>query len=142
MPEKRVTAQLRKQVSERANGCCEYCLSQEQFTPETFCIEHIIPRTKGGKTTLENLALACVGCNSHKYTRIQAIDPTTENVVPLFHPRKHVWHQHFTWSDDLTEIVGATPTGRATIVALHLNRRNVVNLRRLLLLIQKHPPKP
>jgi hypothetical protein len=38
-------------------------------------------------------------------------------------------------------MIGLTPTGRATIAAMDLNRFGVVNLRRLLLLINEHPPK-
>jgi hypothetical protein len=61
--------------------------------------------------------------------------------VPLFHPRRNRWHEHFEWSADLTLMIGLTPTGRATIAAMDLNRFGVVNLRRLLLLINEHPPK-
>jgi hypothetical protein len=38
-------------------------------------------------------------------------------------------------------MVGLTPIGRATIARLELNRPNVVNLRRLLVAFQEHPPK-
>jgi hypothetical protein len=37
-------------------------------------------------------------------------------------------------------IVGLTPTGRATIEALKLNREPLVNLRRLLYAAGEHPP--
>jgi hypothetical protein len=37
-------------------------------------------------------------------------------------------------------MIGLTACGRATIVALKLNRPNVVNLRRLLANAQLHPP--
>lgn len=58
MSESRVTAQLKKAVAERGNGCCEYCRSQARFAIQPFSIEHIIPRSQGGETTLHNLALA------------------------------------------------------------------------------------
>lgn len=80
------------------------------------------------------------GCNNLKYNKTRAIDPLTRESVPLFHPRKHDWHEHFVWSDDYTVIVGLTPIGRATIAELDLNRAGVVNQRKLLLLIRKHPP--
>jgi hypothetical protein len=38
------------------------------------------------------------------------------------------------------QIIGDTPTGRATIVGLELNRLGVVNLRRLLGEEEGHPP--
>lgn len=47
MSESRVTAQLKKAVAERANGCCEYCRSQARFAIQPFSIEHIIPRREG-----------------------------------------------------------------------------------------------
>ena len=39
MPESRVTAQQKKAVAERANGCCEYCRSQARFAIQPFSIE-------------------------------------------------------------------------------------------------------
>lgn len=65
MPESRVTAQQKKTVAERANGCCEYCRSQVSFAIQPFSIEHIIPRSIGGETVLDNLAFSCQGCNNH-----------------------------------------------------------------------------
>lgn len=38
------------------------------------------------------------------------------------------------------QIIGLTPTGRATVEALRLNRPEVVNLRRLLFAHGEHPP--
>jgi hypothetical protein len=60
--------------------------------------------------------------------------------VPLYHPRRHRWEDHFGWSEDFTRIIGLTPTGRATVEALLLNRSGVVNLRRLLYQHGAHPP--
>jgi hypothetical protein len=57
----------------------------------------------------------------------------------LFNPRRQLWKQHFSWSEDFLQIIGRTPTGRATVEALHLNRPELVNLRRALLLIDEHP---
>ena len=67
MPEKRITSQEKHDVMERAKGCCEYCRSQVRFAMQPFSVEHIVPRSRGGKTELENLALACQGCNNHKF---------------------------------------------------------------------------
>ncbi len=50
------------------------------------------------------------------------------------------WSEHFEWSADKLLMVGITPTGRATVKALKLNRPEVVNLRRLTLLTGEHPP--
>ncbi len=140
MPESRLTQQQRQLIKQRANGCCEYCLSQVKFSPDPFSIEHIIPRSKGGTSDLGNLAVACQGCNNFKYSHIEAIDPITGEPVRLYHPRQHNWRDHFTWTNDSTQMLGLTPTGRATIDRLQLNREGVVNLRRVLHSIHQHPP--
>jgi hypothetical protein len=140
MPESRVTAQQKKAVAERAQGCCEYCRSQARFAIQPFSIEHIIPRSQGGETTLDNLALACQGCNNHKYNKIQGRDSISGDIVPLHHPRQQRWSKHFAWNEDFTLMVGLTPIGRATVEALQLNREGVVNLRRVLYAMGEHPP--
>jgi hypothetical protein len=139
MPDKRVTAAQRRAVFARAKGCCEYCQSQARFATQSFAAEHIIPRYVGGTTTLDNLALSCLGCNSHKHTKTDALDPISGLKTPLFHPRQEAWSEHFCWDDDFRQIVGRTPTGRATVEALQLNRPELINLRRVLYLAGEHP---
>jgi len=136
----RVTAQQKKAVAERAKGCCEYCRSQVRFAIQPFSVEHINPRSQGGETDLNNLALACQGCNNYKYNKTEDCDPMTSENVPLYNPRQQQWHDHFAWNDDFTLIVGLTPTGRATVETLQLNRDGVVNLRRVLYAMGEHPP--
>jgi len=130
----------REAVRSRARGLCEYCRSQESFATQSFAVEHITPVQAGGSSDLENLAFACQGCNNHKYTKIEAVDPVTATVVALFHPRRDLWGDHFIWSHDFTRIVGLTVKGRATVEALRLNRPGLVNLRRALFLCGQHPP--
>jgi len=140
MPESRVTAQQKKTVAERARGRCEYCASQARFAVQPFSVEHIIPKSQGGQTTLGNLALACQGCNNYKYTKTEGRDPVSGESVPLYHPRQQQWRDHFAWNDDFTLVIGLTPIGRATIEALQLNRDGLVNLRRILYAMGEHPP--
>jgi hypothetical protein len=103
-------------------------------------MEHILPQSRGGPTTEENLAFSCQGCNGSKYNKTNALDPVTHQSVPLFHPRKDDWREHFAWSPDCLSLIGLTPIGRATIADLDLNREGVVYLRYLLLLNREHPP--
>lgn len=140
MPETRLTTRQRQIVAERARGCCEYCMSQERYSPAPFSVEHIVPRSRGGFNDLDNLALACQGCNSRKYTSVGAIDSVTGQLAPLFHPRVMHWQDHFIWSDDYTLIIGLTPIGRATVGCLQLNRPGLVQLRAALASIDRHPP--
>jgi 5-methylcytosine-specific restriction endonuclease McrA len=141
MPEKRVTARQRQIVAERARHCCEYCRSQVRFATQLFSVEHIQPRSRGGKTTLDNLALACQGCNGHKYTKTEGNDPVTAEMVPLYNPRQQHWDDHFRWNEDFSLIVGISPVGRATVEILKLNRENLINLRQVLYAMGEHPPK-
>lgn len=140
MPEPRITISQRAHVVERAKGCCEYCKSQEQYSPDPFSVEHVVPLSKDGTNALDNLAFACQGCNNRKYVSIEAFDPLTQASVPLFHPRRHNWANHFAWSDDGCLVLGLTPIGRAAIEKLQLNRTGLVNLRRILAEAGEHPP--
>lgn len=140
MSEQRLNAELKRFVKHRAHGCCEYCLCQVHFATQSFSVEHIDPRIRGGKTASDNLAYACQGCNNHKYDKSDGLDPITRQIVPLYHPRLDSWSTHFKWSFDFTLLIGLTPTGRATIETLKLNREGVVNLRTVLVMAGKHPP--
>ena len=132
---------LKKEVRKRANNCCEYCLLQAKYSGESFSIEHIIPLIKGGSSILPNLAFSCQRCNNHKYTATQAVDPATGSVVALYNPRTDIWLEHFEWREYFTEINGISPSGRATVNRLKLNRDGLVNLRRVLVDAGLHPPQ-
>lgn len=139
MPRPRVRSQVKAAVKRRAQGCCEYCWSQEAFSPDTFSVEHIIAIAKGGTNDENNLAQACQGCNNRKYVSSEALDPLTGEVVPLYHPCRDRWDEHFAWNDDFSLVIGLSPSGRATVETLRLNRTSVVNLRRLLYERGLHP---
>jgi 5-methylcytosine-specific restriction endonuclease McrA len=106
---------LRRDVEQRAEGRCEYCQSPAKYSTHTFSLEHIIPRSQGGTTSLNNLALACQGCNNHKYNKTKAGDPVTHQLVDLFHPRTQRWQAHFTSDERFELIIGLTATGRTTV---------------------------
>ncbi len=140
MSRRHVAIREQQSIVERAKGCCEYCRSRADFATQSFSVEHVIPVSLGGETTLDNLALACPGCNSHKYAKTHAPDPADGVVVPLYHPRKYRWSEHFRWSADFTLIMGLTSTGRATVDALQMNRPGLVNMCRVLFAVGLHPP--
>lgn len=141
MGRERATAAQRRKIFARAGWRCEYCRTPEDFVPDPFAIEHIIPLSAGGKTRLDNLASACLACNGRKYNKVAGIDPLTQELALLFNPRKQRWPDHFTWSEDALLVVGLTPTGRATVKTLKMNHQKMVNLRRVLLLAGLHPPQ-
>jgi HNH endonuclease len=135
-----VPVALKQLVFDRANGLCEYCRSQARFAIDPLVIDHIQPVSRGGKTIAENLALSCQTCNNYKYTKTEALDPVTNQSVSLFHPREMIWEEQFTWNEDVTQAIGITPVGRATIALLQINRDGVVNIRRVLAIMGYHPP--
>lgn len=135
-----VSKAKRREIFIRAQGCCEYCHSQDYYSPQPFSIEHVIPTKRGGGNELENLALACQGCNNYKADKIKGLDPQSRKLVPLFHPRRQQWDEHFAWNSDFTALIGVTPIGRATVKTLQLNRQRLVNLRRDFRAWGKHPP--
>jgi len=133
-------APLRKLVRERAGNRCEYCrIHQNQDPFFAFHIDHVIARQHGGKTEPGNLCLSCYRCNSHKGPNIASIDPKTEEIVRLFHPRRDSWTDHFEWVGAI--LVGRTPTGRATVVLLAVNHPDYVLLRESLIEEGTFPPQ-
>jgi hypothetical protein len=136
-----ISEALRSAIRERAKGRCEYCLTAEELSGIRCQIDHIIPRSRGGTTTVDNLCLACAACNGRKHARTHALDPASGLEAPLFNPRQQRWHEHFFWSTDSTEIIGQTPTGRATIAALRLNDVLIVAARALWTGTGLHPPQ-
>lgn len=135
-----IAVKLRDLVKQRADKHCEYCRIPEDFSPQPFCFEHILPRVAGGKTSEKNLAFACQGCNSFKAVRIEVEDEVTNEIVKLFNPRQSKWSEHFSWNEDFTEIIGITAHGRVTVKTLKMNRLGLRNLRQVLYKNGNHPP--
>lgn len=140
MPKVVVSADSREKVMARANHCCEYCLSQDKYSPNLFTIDHITPEDLGGGNDPDNLAYACFLCNRFKSNKSTGFDQITQSFVPLYNPRVHEWKQHFDWNEDFTNVIGLTATGRGTIVELQLNRAKLVEYRMTLLPFGGHPP--
>lgn len=52
----------------RDNYTCQYC--QEQKPSQQLTYDHVVPRSKGGKTTWTNIVTSCVPCNLKKGNRL------------------------------------------------------------------------
>lgn len=63
IPYKRITL-TRKNVMRRDHHRCQYCGEKDSLT-----IDHVHPKSRGGKDTWENLVTACVPCNNRKGSR-------------------------------------------------------------------------
>jgi hypothetical protein len=114
---------LGERVRQRAANRCEYCHLPQSSYPLTFPIDHVVALQHGGATNDENLALACPFCNSHKGPNVAGIDPTTQQVTPLFHPRRDRFHWHGN------RLAGATAIARVTIIVLAMNHSDQLALR-------------
>jgi 5-methylcytosine-specific restriction endonuclease McrA len=54
----------RKNVLLRDENRCQYCANQ--FHEEDLTLDHVIPRSKGGRSNWENIVTACKACNQKK----------------------------------------------------------------------------
>ena len=63
----------RRNIYMRDHYTCQYC--GKRPPKEELTIDHIVPRSKGGKSTWENVVLACQRCNTRKGSKTpQAVD--------------------------------------------------------------------
>lgn len=131
---------LREIVEERARYRCSYCQSQMRILGASLTVDHIIPESLGGATTIENLCLACWDCNLLKSNRITAMDARSGTIVRIFHPNRQLWTEHFHWSIDGLYVIGLTGVGRATTASLRLNRPQLVLARTYWVEAGWHPP--
>jgi hypothetical protein len=134
---KDLDAALRNAVLIRAGGRCEFCQLSQIGQEASFHIDHIVPRAGGGETIEGNLALACVSCSLHKAAKVSTADPESGEEAPLFNPRIQEWSEHFRWDGDVA--VGLTATGRATIIALRMNRPLILAIRKEEAIRGRHP---
>lgn len=58
----------RRTVMMRDNYTCQYCGIRP--TKNEMTIDHVIPRSKGGQTTWENVVCACRACNLRKGSKL------------------------------------------------------------------------
>ena len=57
----------RNNVWLRDRGLCQYC--GKEVCRSEFTYDHVLPRSQGGKTTWENIVVACHQCNQRKKNR-------------------------------------------------------------------------
>jgi len=133
-----IPAALRNLVMERAEGHCEYCRFPDDAAFLSFEVDHIISEKHGGTTIAENLALACVFCNSFKGTDLGSLDPETGRLTPFFNPRSQTWADHFAVEEDGL-LQPRIPEGRVTIAILRMNDPERVAERQLLIEVGRYP---
>jgi 5-methylcytosine-specific restriction endonuclease McrA len=67
----------------RDGFACQYCGSLEDLT-----FDHLIPRSRGGRTTWENIITACAPCNLRKGGRM----PRDSGMTPYRRPHRPSMH--------------------------------------------------
>ncbi len=142
-----ISDEIKQAVRERARYIREYCHSPERLSANRFTVDHVIPKSLGGSDELDNLALACRRCNERRYNFIAGIDPDTQEIVPIFNPRKQKWKEHFVWLNQGVIIEGTTSISRATCLRLDLNdtrypeNDSIRETRRFWVQTGLHPPE-
>ena len=58
----------KKNLFLRDGGICQYC--EKNLTLKACTVDHILPKSRGGMNTWENVALACTKCNQKKGARL------------------------------------------------------------------------
>jgi len=76
----------RKNILTRDRYTCQYC--HRTFSTNELTLDHVIPRSRGGSSTWENLVACCHPCNRRKGNRLLA-----ETDMKLFkEPRPFTLH--------------------------------------------------
>jgi 5-methylcytosine-specific restriction endonuclease McrA len=76
----------RKNIFLRDNNRCQYC--GQKFATEELNLDHIVPVSRGGKTTWENVVCSCLLCNVRKGNRM----PEEAGLRLISRPGKPSWH--------------------------------------------------
>jgi 5-methylcytosine-specific restriction endonuclease McrA len=70
----------------RDRNRCQYC--GKKFSTSELSLDHVVPVSRGGKSTWENVVCACLKCNVRKGNRLPS-----ECSMALIHPPKRPrWH--------------------------------------------------
>lgn len=77
----------RRNILERDRHTCQYC----KYKGDQLTLDHIIPRSRGGADSWENLVAACVNCNIKKGNRT----PKEAQMLLIKQPRKPYSSLHF-----------------------------------------------
>jgi hypothetical protein len=69
-------------------------------------------------------------CNRFEGPNVAGVDPETNEIVRLFHPRHDTWSEHF--EGDGPKLKGRTQVERVTTAVLAINDPEFIDLRRAL----------
>jgi hypothetical protein len=132
-----ISVELRRLVSDRADGICEYCLVSAADRSSGCQVDHIISVKHGGSTTADNLCYACIFCNLQKGSDLGSINWRTGELVRFFNPRRDFWGNHFHLNE--AEIQPVTEIGEVTARILDFNNSERILERQALIAAGRYP---
>ena len=77
----------RRNLFERDKNTCQYC--GKRLKRKNLTIDHVLPKSRGGKSTWDNVILACISCNKRKDNRT----PKEAKMRLLKKPRQPKWEE-------------------------------------------------
>ena len=93
----RISTKRFNAIHRKTNGHCAYC---GILLDSEICIDHIIPRSRNGKDTVENLLLCCRSCNSRKKNRtleeyrsfllVDSIENSCQSMIERIDKYRHI----------------------------------------------------
>lgn len=96
----------RRNLFKRDRYACQYCGAQPG--PEELTIDHVVPKSRGGRSEWANCVLACLRCNARKADRA----PAGAGMALRRPPRKPAWtalehvpraHRRLSWEQFLSK---------------------------------------
>lgn len=116
VPEKRTPAFTRFNVFLRDGWSCQYC--GDRFRTHELTFDHVIPRSRGGRTSWSNIVTACHSCNVRKGDALPEeagmfpqTDPSAPSIFALqskgrkFPPNflHESWRDFLYWDTELSD---------------------------------------
>ena len=132
-----ISSALRRRVTERASGLCEYCLLHPRDAWFGHQIDPVISRQHGGGMVFANLALACLDCHLAKVSNLEPLTSRSGNLIPFFNPRRDRWSEHFNLNGHRIEPISDTGSVTCRILGFNASRRLME--RRALFLKERYP---
>lgn len=93
LPPRRVKF-TRKNIYKRDENTCQYC--GKKFKPQDLNLDHVIPLSRGGRDTWQNVVCSCVPCNLHKGSQILV----EAGMILIRTPKKPHWRSFVKYSLD------------------------------------------
>ncbi len=123
-----VSAEIRAAVTDAFNGQCGYCGVSETSVGGPLEIDHFHPLAAGGSDEIDNLVYACTACNRFKGD--YAAGPDVVESLRLLRPQQDDLSAHLAETIQ-GRLVGLTARGWFHIQRIHLNRPQLIEMRRL-----------